>query len=383
MERIIRESKVYEDVKSEDEEDKEEEDEEMNEDSEEAGSQDEDDEDVDMDSDEPGPKNHGGKKTLKSRIKEEQEIRVREKQLRDNNLEPTSVEDYERLLMSNQDQSYVWIQYMAFMLDRLGIESARRISERSVKAVSLSNEEDKYNLWVAYMNLENNFGTQETLEKVIKRALEVNDRLRVYLQLIGIYQNSKKYQYIEDIYKQLCKKYNTQVKIWTGYLDFLFLIRSMKNDQAQKFLVHELEVSEPKVVLQKALQVLTKDQHVTLISKYGQLEFKHGNPENGRTMFEGIVANYARRMDVWGVYMDMEVKYGGDNKLQARHLFERCLSNDYIKKKPKKMKLVFQKYMEFEMANGNQKLVDKLRERVELYLETAFNKTEKDGSDSE
>lgn len=67
-------------------------------------------------------------------------------------------------------------------------------------------------------------------------------------------------------------------------------------------------------------------------------------------MFEGIVSSYPKRMDIWAVYMDMEVKYGGsENKAQARHLFERCLANDQIMKKPKKMKLVFQKYMEYEM----------------------------------
>ena len=73
--------------------------------------------------------------------------------------------------------------------------------------------------------------------------------------------------------------------------------------------------------------------------------------------------------------MDMEVKYGGkENKAQARHLFERCLANEEIKKKPKKMKLVFQKYMEWEMAQGNKKAIDKLRSRVEEYLEKAFSK---------
>lgn len=44
-------------------------------------------------------------------------------------------------------------------------------------------------------------------------------------------------------------------------------------------------------------------------------------------MFEGIVSNYPKRMDIWSIYMDMEVKYGGaKNSHQARHLFERCLS---------------------------------------------------------
>ena len=62
------------------------------------------------------------------------------------------------------------------MLDNLGIESARRVAERAVKSVSISNEEDKFNIWVAYMNLENNFGTKDTMQGVVKRALEVNDR---------------------------------------------------------------------------------------------------------------------------------------------------------------------------------------------------------------
>ena len=152
-------------------------------------------------------------------------------------------------------------------------------------------------------------------------------------------------------------------------------MRQFKKEKSapQHLLVSNLTVSEPKQVLQRALQSLPKDKHVNLISKFGMLEFKHGQPENGRTMFEGIVSNYPKRMDIWAIYMDMEVKYGGaDNKQQARHLFERCLANDQIKKKPKKMKLVFQKYMEFEMQGGNKKAVEKLRERVEEYLEKGF-----------
>ena len=93
------------------------------------------------------------------------------------------------------------------------------------------------------------------------------------------------------------------------------------------------------------------------------LEYKFGRPEHGRTMFEGIVSNYPKRMDIWSIYMDMEVKYGGGkaNQAQARHLFERCLSLPEISKKPKKMKLVFRKYMEFENALGNQNKLTELR----------------------
>ena len=113
------------------------------------------------------------------------------------------------------------------------------------------------------------------------------------------------------------------------------------------------------------------------------LEFKSGSPETGRTMLEGIVTNYPKRMDIWSIYMDMEVKHGGGkkNETQTRHLFERCLGQPEIQNKPKKMKLVFRKYLEFENAMGNTARVDQLRDRVEKYIEETF-KAEKDESDA-
>jgi len=84
-------------------------------------------------------------------------------------------------------------------------------------------------------------------------------------------------------------------------------------------------------------------------------------------MFEGVVSNFPKRMDLWNIYFDMEVKYG--DKDHARRLFEQCLANDFIKKKPKKAKNVFQRYLEFEMGQGNKKGVEKLKQRVEEYLE--------------
>jgi len=147
--------------------------------------------------------------------------------------------------------------------------------------------------------------------------------------------------------------------IWSDYLDFLFEMRELKkgkgSDKDTKFLVADMQFTEPKTILSKALQALPKNNHVNIISKFGMLEFKHGASESGRTMFEGIVNNYPKRMDIWSIYMDMEIKYGGGSKnaQQARHLFERCLANEFIQKKPKKMKLVFRKYMEYEQALGN------------------------------
>jgi len=79
---------------------------------------------------------------------------------------------------------------MAFMLDNVGIKAAREVVERAVKSVAISNDQDKLNIWTAFMNLESNFGTQETLESCTKRALELNDRKKIYLTLIDIYRGN-------------------------------------------------------------------------------------------------------------------------------------------------------------------------------------------------
>lgn len=47
---------------------------------------------------------------------------------------------------------------MAFMLDKLDLAAARKIAERAVKSVDMTAEEDKLNIWIAYLNLENSFG---------------------------------------------------------------------------------------------------------------------------------------------------------------------------------------------------------------------------------
>lgn len=43
---------------------------------------------------------------------------------------------------------------MAFMLDKVDIKAARNVAERAVKAISMTAERDKLNMWIAYMNLE-------------------------------------------------------------------------------------------------------------------------------------------------------------------------------------------------------------------------------------
>ena len=60
--------------------------------------------------------------------------------------------------------------------------------------VLIREEKEKLNIWVALLNLENLYGTQEALLKVFDEALRQNEPIDVFFKLITIYQNSEKYE---------------------------------------------------------------------------------------------------------------------------------------------------------------------------------------------
>ena len=48
---------------------------------------------------------------------------------------------------------------------------------------------------------------------------------------------------------------------------------------------------------------------VDTIAKFAQMEFKFGEPERGKTMYENILSTYPKRTDLWSVYIDMVTKH--------------------------------------------------------------------------
>ena len=70
----------------------------------------------------------------------------------------------------------------------------------------------------------------------------------------------------------------------------------------------------PKILGQKAksnhneLSISIRVSDVEVLSKFAQLEYKMGEPERGKTMFENILSSYPKRTDLWSVYIDMTIK---------------------------------------------------------------------------
>jgi rRNA biogenesis protein RRP5 len=106
---------------------------------------------------------------------------------------PQSVSDFERLLLGQPDSSELWIQYMAFQMQLSELGKARDVAERAIKSINIREETEKLNIWIALLNLENAYGSDETVEEVFKRACQYNDAQEVHERLTSIYIQSGKH----------------------------------------------------------------------------------------------------------------------------------------------------------------------------------------------
>lgn len=107
---------------------------------------------------------------------------------------PDSIADFERMLLGSPNSSYLWIQYMSFQLQLSEIDKARAIGERAIQTIHFREEQEKLNVWIALLNLENVYGTDATIEVVFKDAVRHNDSKTIHLRLATIFDESQKYE---------------------------------------------------------------------------------------------------------------------------------------------------------------------------------------------
>lgn len=47
-----------------------------------------------------------------------------------------------------------------------------------------------------------------------------------------------------------------------------------------------------------------------MIEKMAILEFKHGEAERGKTLFEGLLERSSKKLDLWSIYIDQMARTG-------------------------------------------------------------------------
>jgi len=296
-------------------------------------------------------KSHVSKAEAKRRKRVEEELAAsREQRLLDGEVaQPTTLEEFERLVVASPDSSLVWVQYMALAMQGGELEVARGVAKRALQRINFRLEGERLNIFLAWLNLENTFGTEEAMGEVLKEALQCCDQFKVYSQVAAIYQQSGKISEAEKIHKVMVRKFNKEKEVWIKFGIFYY-----KNNK----------LNDGRFVLQRSLQSLEKKEHLEMSSKFAQIEFRYGDPERGKTMFETILANYPRRTDLWSVYVDQLVKTGDIDA--ARALFRRMATLDL---QAKRMKFLFKKWLDFETGHGTESGVGEVRQAAQKYLE--------------
>ncbi|SZF05122.1 unnamed protein product [Blumeria hordei] len=269
--------------------------------------------------------------------------------------EPQSVSDFERLLLGQPDSSSLWIQYMAFQVQLGELNKAREVAQRAIKSINLREETERLNIWIALLNLENVYGCNETVEKVFKDACQYNDAQAVHERLISIFIQSEKNDKADDLFQALVKKFSQMPSVWYNYAHFLY----------NKLLSPE----RARAVLLRATQSLPPHTHLNLTMKFAALEFHSpsGSPERGRTIFEGLLSTFPKRLDIWNQILDLEIQHGDPEIIRA--LFERFIKSKSLK--PKGAKAWFKKWSEWEKACGDKKSFEKVQAKAEEWVRSA------------
>jgi rRNA biogenesis protein RRP5 len=319
------------------------------------------DEDEDSDDDEDDDEGESGGKSRRSKQRDQKkEQRARERgiekkerdliKLADGETRPESSDDFERLLMAEPNSSFLWIQFMTFHLESADVDAARAVAKRALAKINYRAEDEKYKVWVAFINMEHSFGNTASLEEVFSKACVESKGKYLHLKLADLYEDTGDATGAKGVYNKALKKYKYSKKVWGAFLVFH---------------LRQKEVKEAKTLLSRAMQSLVKHKHIEFLKTYAMAEFDVGSADRGRQVLEELLASYPKKSDLAHVYLDKEVKCG--NYREARGLFARLVTFKYNLKN--KMTL-FKKYLAFEKAHGTTKDVEKVKALAKEYAES-------------
>lgn len=174
------------------------------------------------DTDEPSTKANASKKrrlTAAERFQavrnEEARIAKIEETYANCNFEPTTVDDFERLILAAPSCSKTWISYMVFHLQNSQIDLARTIGRKALKKISFREHQELLNIWIALLNLELRFSEYAAFESVLNEALLVNDPFKVYGKCLTMLADVKKVPELSAMILNFTKKFRTQPDCWS------------------------------------------------------------------------------------------------------------------------------------------------------------------------
>ena len=84
-------------------------------------------------------------------------------------------------------------------------------------------------------------------------------------------------------------------------------------------------------------------------------------------MFEGLVTTWPKRLDLWNVLLDLELKQGegAEKRERVRSVFERMIKG---KLNVRKAKWVFKRWLQYEEQEGDNKSQERVQAKAVEYV---------------
>ena len=199
-------------------------------------------------------------------------------------------------------------------------------------------------MWVALLNLDCAYADdpEAAATATLARALQHNDAKKMHLAAIDIFERAMQPELLAAVARGARRKFGASCKVWLR--------------------LHRLDVAGGRDgggVLERAVKSLPARKHVKLLSRAALAEFREGSPERARAIFENLLQTYPKRTDLWGMYLDQEIRAG--NAVATRNAFERAI---HLNLAPKRMRYFFKRYVEFESEHGTPERVEYVKQRA-------------------
>ncbi|OQR70739.1 hypothetical protein BIW11_11432 [Tropilaelaps mercedesae] len=261
---------------------------------------------------------------------------------------PQTADQFEHEVMASPDDSSLWVRLMALHLEQLEVEKARHIAKRALKTIHGS-EQDKLNVWLAVLNMENLYGSRNSLEGAFSEAIKHNEPLKVYLHLAKIYASSHNTDQARETFTTMLKKFKSYKEVWIEF--GLWLFETGQHQEARQ-------------LLKKSFASLPEKEHVGVIQRFVSYEFLYGDCEVGKSLMDNLLLCYPKRFDLWNVYIDQLIKL--QDFETVRYKFNKLLT---VKSTLRKMKSVFKKWLQFEQKYGTSEDVEEVKRKIVDYIE--------------
>ncbi|KAL3282705.1 hypothetical protein HHI36_005878 [Cryptolaemus montrouzieri] len=281
---------------------------------------------------------------------EEERISKIEKELADSEKEPQSVEQFERILLAEPNSSVWWIKYMSYYLALAEFDKARAVAKKALETINMTLEEEKFNIWISLLNMENLYGTKESFNQVFEDAIKFNDAFKIYMRVLDMLHESGKQIELEEKIKKAKLKFKQEPDMWVQIAKINYLLGKFEEARNTK---------------NACLKSITNaKQQYSLIIKFAILEFTHGEIDVGISIFENVLETYPNRVNAWLVYVDQLISK--QQISEARNLLERAIA---MKLPLRSMRVIYHKYRSFEEKYGTPQTLTVFKEKARKLLQ--------------